>query len=148
MWKLKSLVSIGGLENVGFVPQQDFLIVLSSNGEGIFDCLTGERIVRNNDHYEWENRFNEMTKTVKGFDLFGDIEIPTSGLHGSNIMRKESEGWLLQEQQSEIVLISPDGNRKVVSNNDVCELRAFGFSDTGKSFVVASGCELIIFSQA
>lgn len=148
MWTHKTTAAVGGLENVGFVPGQDFLIVLSANGEGIFNCLTGERVARNHNNYYWNERFNDETMTVKGFGLFADIEIQTSGLHGSDRLNKESQGWLLCKEKHEIILVSPDQSRVVVAPDDVCELRAFGFSDTGNSFVFASSCELIIYSGA
>src|SRR5688572_2281413 len=146
MWTHKETFAIGGLENVGFIPYQDYLIVLSSNGEGIFDCLTGQRIARNHNNYEWNNRFNDESMIIKGFDLFADSEIQTSGLHGADKLKKEWKGWRLKEQGHEIVLLSPNMKRKIVLDDDICELRCFGFSDTGKSFVVASSCELIIYS--
>jgi hypothetical protein len=45
-WGHKETFAIGGLHNVGFAPNSDYLIVLSSQGQGIFDCIKGEKIAR------------------------------------------------------------------------------------------------------
>jgi len=46
MWTHKNTLAIGGLENVGFATNQDLLTVLSSQGQGIFDCITAEKNAR------------------------------------------------------------------------------------------------------
>jgi hypothetical protein len=43
-------------------------------------------------------------------------------------------------------LISPAKREKFFVGKDDCELRAYGFSETGASFIIALNCELIIYS--
>jgi hypothetical protein len=38
--------AIGGLTGVGFANNSDLLLVVSSQGRGVFDCRTGQRIAR------------------------------------------------------------------------------------------------------
>ncbi|ACU59260.1 hypothetical protein [Chitinophaga pinensis] len=53
MWIHKNTFAIGGLENVGYAPMQDQLLVLSTQGEGIFDCIKGEKIARYESQGDW-----------------------------------------------------------------------------------------------
>ncbi|MDQ4102090.1 MAG: hypothetical protein M3115_07905, partial [Thermoproteota archaeon] len=49
---------------------------------------------------------------------------------------------------TEIYLVSPDKQQKqLVGKDGPCELRAFGFSDTGNSFIIALSCDLTIYSR-
>ena len=50
-WKLVASVAIGGLRSVGFDRNSDNLLVVSSQGRGVLDCITGEKIARDYDEY-------------------------------------------------------------------------------------------------
>jgi hypothetical protein len=162
MWTHKNTFAIGGLENVGYAPQQDNLMVLSSQGQGIFDCITGEKIARQHNDVDWWQSFNQTTNSIIGFDILGKIEIPTCGLYGEdNLSKMTNDGWTLIVSQPEpddkpfdkylvqkIYLVSPDKKQKdVIAKDGPCGLRAFGFSGTGKSFIVALSCDLTIYSR-
>lgn len=162
MWTYKNTFAIGGLENVGYAPDQDLLIVLSSQGQGIFDCLKGEKIARLQNDSDWWKDFNETTNSIVGFDLLENIEISTCGLYGEdNLSKSTSDGWTLitSEPQPDdkpfeeylvqrVYLISPDKQQKVfITKDGPCELRALGFSKTEKSFIVALSCDLTIYSR-
>jgi len=163
-WNQKIIYAIGGLQNVGYVTGEDVLIVLSLQGAGIIDCLSGARLARNNKE-NWWDKFDEKNATVTGFDFLADVRIKTHGLFGGDSLYKRSlDGWKLSKKNSssifhflkfksskrEIVnLHSPNGREsKVVHDVGPCELRAYGFSDTGKSFIIASTCELVIYRRA
>ena len=88
MWTHKNTFAIGGLENVGYAKGHDNLMVLSSQGQGIFDGLSGEKIGRLNNGGDWWEKFNQGTNSIIGFDILGDIEIPTHGLYGGNHLPK------------------------------------------------------------
>ena len=146
-WKLVSNIAIGGLLNIGFVPDSKFLVVVSGNGRGIFDCSNGEKLAR--DYEEVWNGFDDETGIVKGFDFLTGQEIRTSGLFCGDKLPKETEdGWVLKLKYLEIVLFSKTNSQKdVVGNCIVCELRAFGFSDDHNYFVVATSCDLAIYKR-
>ena len=163
MWIHKNTFTIGGLENIGYSPGQDFLLVLSSQGQGIFDCRTGEKIARLTTGSDWWKKFNEKTNSIFGFDFLSHVEIPTFCLIGQdNLSKKTHDGWMLNVSDPEpddkpfekylvrkIYLTSPNGKEHIfITKDGPCELRAFGFSDTGESFVVALSCDLTIFCRA
>src|SRR3954469_18142200 len=45
-WKRMAAHAVGALTEVGYAENSDLLLVVSSQGRGLFDCLTGERIAR------------------------------------------------------------------------------------------------------
>lgn len=69
-WKQTLLGSVGGLLNVGFISDTDYLIVVSHNGRGIFECSSGKKVAR--DHGDYWEFFNEKTGIVDGFDFLSD----------------------------------------------------------------------------
>jgi hypothetical protein len=162
MWTHKNTFAIGGLENVGYARDQDLLIVLSGQGQGIFDCIAGEKIARQNNDSNWWDNFNQETNSIKGFDHLSDIEIQTCGLYGvDNLSKATADGWTLIASEPEpddkpfekylvqrIYLVSPDKQQKnIVGKDGACELRAFGFSETDNSFIIALSCDLTIYSR-
>jgi len=162
VWKNSGTFTVGGLENIGFAPGTDLLLVLSSMGEGIFDCIKGERIARVHNNLDWWDRFNSEAANLNGFDILENTEIVTCGMYGKdNLAKVTADGWRLEitgpkadDKPFEkylvkrIYLRSPDKKQKIfIDKNGACELRAFGFSETGKSLVVALSCNLTIFSR-
>ena len=45
-WRLLEAHAVGGLTDVGFGRRSDLLLVVSSQGRGVFDCVTGQRVAR------------------------------------------------------------------------------------------------------
>jgi|SRR5688572_2674711 len=152
IWKHKNTFAIGGLQEVGFAENQDTLLLLSSHGEGIFNCLTGEKIGRQSNGFDWWNRYNKATNTIKGFGALENNEVKVSGLTLGDILPKFTiDGWKLQTEKSKVLkifLLDQDSKEKIfIAEDGPCELRTFGFSPTEKSFIVALSCELIIYSR-
>ncbi|MEM9646551.1 MAG: hypothetical protein AAF989_16280, partial [Planctomycetota bacterium] len=52
-WSVIGGSAVGGLTEIGFVPGTDDLLVLSSQGRGMFDTLSGAKIARDsNDAFD------------------------------------------------------------------------------------------------
>ncbi|MGY6647450.1 hypothetical protein [Wenyingzhuangia sp. IMCC45574] len=66
MWTHKITYGVGGLENIGFAPEKDLLIVLSSQGQGVFDCITGNKVARESNGYDWWNKLMMRQTQSKG----------------------------------------------------------------------------------
>lgn len=160
MWTHQNTFAIGGLENIGYVDGSDKLITLSSQGRGIFDCVVGEKVFR--DSTDWWKQFNEIDSTIEGFHTEVEKLIRTCGLYGNNkLPTKTSDDFELIVTAPEpddhplekhlvrrIYLLSPSKQEKIyITKDGACELRAVGFSDTGKTFVVALSCELTIWAR-
>jgi len=83
IWNQTAIHAIGGLLQIGYADNSDLLLVLSHDGLGVFDGLTGQKIARNRD--DIYKSFNEKTLIAKGFDMLDKEEIKTAGLFGGTL---------------------------------------------------------------
>ncbi len=151
-WKHKNTFAIGGLEEIGFATKSDFALVLSGQGEGIFDCKSGKLIDRRNNEYEWWQRYDQNENEISGFGIIEKQKIKTSGLINSDSLSKStSDFWTLEKElngdSTKIKLMWRGSFLIEIGEDGPCELRAYGFSETENSLVFATSCELIIFSR-
>ena len=150
-WKKVADHAVGGLFQVGYAEDSDLLLVLSHNGRGIFDCLTGERIARDSENAY--DHFNTSKLLADGFARLSGQRLRMAGLHGGGLPLSTEDGWYLEgRKKSDQVFLtkaSPAEEEEcaLVGEGRVCELRAFGFSETGQSFVIATSCSLVIFAR-
>ncbi|MEO6978004.1 MAG: hypothetical protein ABJA76_16785 [Mucilaginibacter sp.] len=160
MFKRLNTFAIGGLENIGYIDNNDTLIVLSGQGRGVFDCLTGQKIYRDDEN--WWQDFDEATSTIHVNIVNISSGIKTSGLFGERKLPSRTvDGWELSlsdpypddppfekyNVQSVFLKHGVQDKEIFVAKDGPCEVRAFGFSDTGNTFVVALSCELIIWKR-
>jgi hypothetical protein len=154
-WRAASVISVGGLTEVGFVPDSDILLVVSSRGRGMFDCISGERVARDRDE-NWGST-NETDLTAPGIGPFASTLIRLAGLHGGGLRRTTNDGWAVFCLQlpwpTHYVFLSPPWKFDYfehwtkIATDEPCEFRACGFSDTGRSLVLATSCALSIFCR-
>ncbi len=160
MWTHTLTAAIGGLEDVGFVNNKEELVVLSSQGLGVFNCSTGENLFRSPE--EWWPFFDQAIGILTKIPGYDNSSIRLSGLHCQNNLRlKTVDGWELfisdpemdeppfeKYQVQNTFLVRPDGRERFFIGKDgPCEKRAFGFSDTNNSLVFATSCELIVWTR-
>jgi hypothetical protein len=156
-WKLVASVAIGGLRSVGFDRNSDNLLVVSSQGRGVLDCITGEKIARDYDEY-YEN---EVYLEAEGIGALSNKIVRMSGLFGGGLPVRTEDGWSLESvtlnwPEQMIILLPPnsflygslsrhkDDMTKVAE--DSCVM-AYGFSFTGQAFIVATTSEINIFNR-
>lgn len=158
-WRQTAVSAVGGLTDVAFAESSDLLLVISSAGRGLFDCATGERIARDpSEDFE----FDLFNLTAPGIGPTGSHRFRTAGLHGGGLARCTSDGWsadlLTLSWPSESLFLTPPGHwiydpaykklplasTKVVTEY---EIRAFGFSPTGKTLIFATGSDVTIFHR-
>lgn len=151
-WKKVADHAVGGLLQVGYAEDSDLLLVLSHNGRAIFDCLTGERIARDSKSHVYDH-FKPNKLLAAGFDVLAGQQIRVAGLHGGGLPLSTEDNWFLElRKKNDEVFLSKaapikDKDYPLVGDGRLCELRALGFSETGKSFVIATSCSLIIFAR-
>lgn len=154
-WKQHGVHAIGGLTEVGYVLGTDMLLVVSSQGRGMFDCTTGERIARDRDE-EWEGL--DQTKLLSpGIGPFAQTIVRLAGLHGGGLPMTTYDGWSLECVQlpwpSHYFFMSPPWKSDCfdqwikIATDGACEFRACGFSETGRSFVIATSCEVMLYGR-
>jgi hypothetical protein len=148
-WRCHPVYAVGGLFQAGYAAGADLVLVLSSQGRGVFDCLTGEKLAR--DYADVYESFDPIRLTAGGIGPLEGQAVRVAGLYGGGLPLTTSDGWLLEVQArswpTHSVFLSSPGSREPVCIGDdgACELRACGFSETGRSFFIATSCELVMF---
>ncbi len=157
-WRLVSNASIGGLQSVGFARNTELLFVTSSQGRGVFDADTGERVAR--DHNE---EFPEDTINMEaiGIGPLAGQTIRMAGIYGGTLATTTADGWqaerlTLQWPAETLLLVAPGSwvfgasfNKKaeMTKVSVDSEVRAWGFSSTGHSLILAVSSGVQIFSR-
>lgn len=157
-WKRVTSVAVGGLEAVGFAENSELLLVISTSGRGLFESSTGECIARDRKppmhDCDW---YDTVRLSALGIGPLANTPIKIAGLYGGGLRVSTEDGW----QLSVIAPIWPD-HRVILSppfqslytnlaaSVQVFEdyhIRAYGFSETGRSFVIATSSDVTLFSR-
>lgn len=162
MWIRKNVWAIGGLREIGFLENSDVLMVLSSQGRGIFNCLTAERIERDSRDY-YTNKWNPENGNVKGVGEYENENFICGGFEYPDILSKETSDGFTTEIKTKkfkflfpedanagtLFIHSPDKKMKIeIAQSDYGFDRAYGFSPTGKSFVFSTSSEIEFWIRA
>ena len=156
-WK-KNKFAIGGLTEIGFSKlNPNLLLIISSQGRGVVDCQNNELIERNRDaNLDWIDLY-EMTS--QGIGILSKEKILVSGLHGGGLplRNKNGDGLLYMATEWPIIDIIFEPNYKSIYKENEAkecfrifhnyELRAYGFSYDGETFVIATSSEINIYRK-
>ena len=157
-WALRASCAVGGLSSVGFARDSDLLLVVSSQGRGVFDGLSGERVARDHGDYAEDHLHLE----AQGIGPLQGQTLRIAGAWGGGLALSTADRWSLHCVQvdwpgQDVVLIEPGSHlfgelydrpaamHKIHADSP---LRACGFSATGRSLVIATHSELHLFSRA
>lgn len=159
-WRPVPAQRTGGITDVGFgrpsraegLTAPDLLLVASSTGKGVFDCASGQRVYR--DH---EETYPDDSLVREGIGPLEGVQVTMAGLWGGGLRTTTDDGWAVHlvapDWPAESVLLSKDDEPYRGSNwwhihrEEGCELRAFGFSPSGRTLVLATTCDLVIYSR-
>lgn len=164
-WQLKSYITVGGLRSVGFDRSSDNLLILSYQGRGVIsrgviNCLTGEKTARDYEDYYGEKHSRYLEAEGIG-DLSGK-SIRMAGLFGGGLLTSTEDGWQLDSvtlnwPEEMILLVEPDSDLYGSTCNrpdnftkveQDATIRAYGFSHTNKSFIIATTSDVAIYSRS
>lgn len=162
-WRLLAAHAVGGLSDVGFGRGSDLLLVVSSQGRGVFDCLTGTRVARDPsmpevDEKAWQD---EYELEAQGIGPLGGQAVRTSGLAGGGLTLMTRDRWtverLILEWPIESLLLVPPNSwiyetrvgrsSEFTKIAEEIEVRAWGFSPTGRSLVLATSSDVTIYGR-
>ena len=160
-WKKGNIWAIGGLREIGFVSNSDLLMILSSNGRSIFDCVKDEKIGRDYFDYYSEN-WNSETGSVDGFGILENEKIKCGGFEYPDILKKKTRDkweviveneiradWQNQKTMAQVMYLKNHISDKKIEV-DVFHYginRGYGFSETGNSFVIGTSSEITIWNR-
>jgi hypothetical protein len=158
-WSGIAVRAVGGLTAIGFGASSDTLLILSSAGRGVIDCRDGTMLARDDDEDCIVDVGNLLAAGIGPLDGF-DIRI--SGIYGGGLASRTADGWGVERHPlawpGEELFVSPPGQSMLWLPPDTpmrltklggfsAELRAFGFSPTGKAFVIATAADILIFGR-
>ncbi len=158
-WGGGTNVSVGGLTDVGFADSSDLLICVSSAGLGVFDCLTSARLARDD---SGEFYFDTGNLLVSGIGPLEGMLIRTAGIAGGGLATSTHDGWIVERHPLAFpdaeLFVGPPGQTMLWTQHGaqtrlyklggfVTDLRAFGFSPTGRSFIVATSSDVLIYTR-
>jgi hypothetical protein len=141
---------VGGATGVGFAPDSDLLLVASVDGRGVFDCSTGERVAR--ERGPGQDWFDTEHLAAEGIGPLSGQRILVSGLYGGGLSKITPDGWFadtipigflesghyLRRPDKQWYMSERDDFGVIRIEPDITEFRAFGFSQTGRTLLLAS----------
>jgi hypothetical protein len=156
-WSFVASIAIGGLTELGFANDSELLLVLSSQGRGIIDCSTGEKVARDRDESNQQLWFGKDCVTAIGFGPLEGSEIRVSGLVGGGLPIQTHDGWNVDA----LAIDWPDTSLLLLGKYESIyqpsslfwklaierETRAFGFSYTGRSLLYAISSGITIWKR-
>ncbi len=156
-WKKVGAWGVGGMRAIGYSDCSRYIVVETSDGRGLFDCITGEKVLH--DRSEYENQ--ELRLLCQGFGPLSGTSIRMSGLHGGGLPLFTHDGWSIEMISSwpnnEILLVEPGSwlhggkygkpakFQKIWSGY---ELRGYGFSYSGETLCIGESSDLVIYSKS
>lgn len=152
LWPTRHVARAGGLFGVGFASGSDLLLIATHDGRGVIDCLSGELLARDPDP---SFPFDEQGRMVEGIGPLAGQEILIAGeIYGGALPQATDDGWRLEGELSnssndKIQLLPPidiDCEPRTFTGF-IPEPRVFGFSPTGRSFVIGTGAEVFTFAR-
>ncbi|MFE7137691.1 hypothetical protein ACFVAG_08065 [Streptomyces sp. NPDC057644] len=157
---------IGGLLGIGFAVHpdsgHDLVMVVSGDGHGLFDAVTGEKIARDRDpDPETSTPDDDPDLTCPGLGPIAGVPVRTAGLYGGGLHRTTPEGWVLDvvspEWPHDRVILSAGGGAHTgpagggrwwhIFHSTYSELRAAGFSPSGQTLAVATSSDLTLWTR-
>jgi len=143
---------------IGFDRNSDNLLIVSIQGRGVVDCLTGEKIARDYEGYYEGERHLE----AQGIGVLSQKNIRMTGLFGGGLPIYTKDNWTLESvtlkwPEEMILLVEPDSelygsisnrpdNFTLIERD--ASIRAYGFSYTNKSFVIATTSDVAVYSRS
>ena len=91
-WEKVGAFTIGGMRALGYSDCSRYLLVETSDGRGLFDCQTGEKISR--DRSEYANQ--ELQLLCEGIGPIEGKLVRMSGLSGGGLLKLTSDGWQIE----------------------------------------------------
>lgn len=159
--RTRRCIPVGGLQGVGFGvhPQTgvDLLMVVSMDGFGLIDATTGATIARDRDPDPDDASPSGPDLACPGIGVLVGTRVRIAGLFGGGLHATTGDGWTVDvvapEWPNHRVLLSADGGACKgppgtswwhVFHADYSELRAAGFSPSGRTLAIATSSDVTL----
>lgn len=137
-------------------------MVVSHDGHGLFDAVTGERIARDRDPDPEDSTPDAVADlSCPGLGPISGIRVRIAGLFGGGLHTTTADGWTLEvvtpAWPNDRVLLSGDGGLPHsgphgerwwhIFHSTYSELRAVGFSPSGQTIAVATSSDISLWTR-
>ncbi|MGI5170689.1 hypothetical protein ACQEU3_40705 [Spirillospora sp. CA-253888] len=157
---------VGGLWGIGFALHpadgRDLVMVVSVDGHGLLDALTGEKIARDRDpDPDTSTPDASPDLSCPGLGPIAGTRVRIAGLFGGGLHTTTADGWALDvvapDWPDHRVLLSADGGANAgppgglwwhVFHAAHSELRAAGFSPSGRTLAIATSSDLTLWTRS
>lgn len=154
-WKHVASIAVGGLLSVGFSKNGSYLLVVSSQGRGVIDCDTGQKVGRDDKPYEG---LSDHNLSCLGIGPIENEEVALCGLTGGGMPQTTSRGESLELvapnwPEYDLILCQHHKNALVPGHQSDCakiyteHVRAYGFSWCGNYLVAACASDLDVWKR-
>lgn len=158
-WVRVPPVAVGGLTEIGVgeAGGEELILTVSSSGRAVFD-LRGQRLARDRAEPDddWHDPFG---LEALGIGPLAGQRVRIAGLAGGGLPTGTRDGWGLVrfgvDWPADTVVLEPPGcgvlwpgheaGCLAVFTDDASELRACGFTPSGRAIVLATGSDLHLF---
>jgi hypothetical protein len=141
-WRKVAYLAVGGLTEVGFADGP-LLLVVSHQGRGVVDLASGELLAR--DRHESGAWFDAARRAVLGIGPLDGAWIGVCGVAGGQLPDETADGWQARASGDCVTVSAPGRQLLQVSESE--EMRAFGFSPDGATFVIATSPGVAIYRR-
>ncbi|MCF2869992.1 hypothetical protein L0664_02835 [Octadecabacter sp. G9-8] len=157
-WHQITVMAVGGLTAIGFDRASDTLLVTSANGQSVIAGTTGDILYRNRDDDGLD------VSALKGtrLDHPADERFDMAGLYGGGLRTVTDDGWsvealrgasILHPLNASIHFLDPKWESYAkdptfyMLDRGSEEIRALGFSWTGRTLAVATSSTLSLWAR-
>lgn len=162
----ESSVYVGGLQGVGFGVHpgtgDDLLMIVSTDGLGLLDATTGAKIARDRDPDPQVATPDGPDLACPGIGVLTGTRVMIAGLFGGGLHTTTADGWSIDvvapEWPHQRVILSAGGGLSagepgtswwhIFDDQQHGELRAAGFSPSGRTLVVATSSDVTLFVRS
>ena len=135
---------------MGFSSDERYLLILSWNGRGLVDTESGDRVARD---YEDPSTsppwLDQPPGTVQGIGPLSGVVIRCVGIWGGKLPKRKG-GWRVDVRvgETELFLTDERTEKSWKLPKVATEIRAYGFSGSGRILIVATSSEVELFRRA
>lgn len=157
-WQVIATRAVGGLTGLGFDRKSEDMLVTSINGQSVMSGESGDILYRNRDDDGLDRSALKGTR----LDHPADERFDMAGVFGGGLRTTTDDGWTVERIGANCVLQPPGASihflapRWADHRKDTTfhlldrsgeDVRAFGFSWTGRTLVVATPSTLSIWGR-
>jgi hypothetical protein len=139
--KKVAYLAVGGLTEVGFAGGS-LLLVVGHQGRGLVDLSSGEMLAR--DRQETGAWFDRNRRAALAIGPLEGAWAGVCGLAGGQLACETADRWQARSSDGRVT-VSASSGRSPLQTDESEEIRAFGFSPDGSTFIVATSPGVAIY---